>query len=135
MAKDAKIEFLEDYAWLRVRLQEVDRELDKTVEESVNYGTALQERVKSTSLGSRTEHDAVDRIESDLHEEKKELQESMEKIRRSIKGLKNQKEAILLNMIYVEGKSVKEISSLMNLSKDTVYRVRNNAINNLDMGV
>ena len=135
MAKDAKIEFLEDYAWLRVRLQEVDRELDKTVEESVNYGTALQERVKSTSLGSRTEHDAVDRIESDLHAEKKELQESMERIRRSIKGLKNQKEAILLNMIYVEGKSVKEISSLMNLSKDAVYRVRNNAINNLDMGV
>lgn len=130
--KKEKLDYLEDYVWLKYRLSDIESEM--RLQNKPNYGNRSAERVKSSNNTSRTERDGIDKAEDKLNKERERICKKMEEIENSIEESPSEKERILLRMIFIDGKTAKEVGSIMKLGIRTVYRIRDEALMHLQLG-
>lgn len=122
MDKKEKKRYLQDYRWIVARIDAIYKELEKPiVADDVRFN------------GVKAEKDAVKHISKAerLLSEKEKLLEEQQKIEKAIEAVTNNKESILLNSLYISGKSAKEVASEMDISLRTFYRILDSAIQNV----
>lgn len=121
MSKKDKKKYLQDYRWFAARIEEIDKELAKPIEEKVRF------------KGVKAEVDAIEHVTKHerLESEKARLNEKMRKIESVIESVADSQESILLRFLYISGKSAKEVAVDMNLSLSTIYKILDSALKNV----
>ena len=121
MNKKETKKFLQDYRWFAARIEEIDKELAKPIEEKVRY------------TGVKAEKDAVEYVSKHerLGEERERLNRKMQEIENVIAKVEDSQESILLRFMYISGKSAKEVAVDMNIPLSTIYKIHDSAIKNV----
>lgn len=121
MDKKEKIKCLQDYRWFVARIEEIDKELSTPIDDNVRFN------------GVKAEKDAVEYVSNQerLREEREKLERQRQEIECAIKAVKSNKESILLQFMYISGKSAKEVAVDMKIPLSTIYKIHNSAIRNV----
>lgn len=121
MSKKDKKKYLQDYRWFAARIEEIDRELSKPIDENVRFN------------GVKAEKDAVEHRSKQerLEEERERLNGKMQEIESVINSVTDSQQSILLRFMYISGKSAKEVAVDMNISLSTIYKIHDLAIKNV----
>lgn len=122
MDKQAKKDFLSEYQWITARIDVIDSELKKEIAvDDVQFKgeKAEKDAVKHVSKGER------------LLAERQELAEKKETIEKAIDTVSDSKEKMVLNSVYISGRSVERVARDMHVSQSTAYRIFDRAIENV----
>ena len=123
MGKSEKKQFLQGYKWIVARIEAINVELDKPVYDYVKFKgeKAEKDAVKHVSKGER------------LLAERNGLEKKKKAIEDAVAAVKDNRESILLNSVYISGKSAIEVSHDMGISVRTVYRILDAAIDSVQI--
>ncbi len=123
MSKKDKKKYLQDYRWFAARIEEIDKELSKPVDDKVRFN------------GVKAEKDAVEHMSKQerLEEERERLNGKMQEIESVIESVEDSQESILLRFMYISGKSAKEVAVDMNIPLSTIYKIHDSAIKNMHL--
>lgn len=131
--RNEKKEVLKEYIQIELEL-----ELLKAQEEKIRENK-LQIKQSISSIHSGRGNDItdyiikLDDIQNKINKKIMYITMKLNKTEKAIYALKNVQERNILRLRYIEGKSIKEIEQVMYLTRQSIYNIENNALENLKL--